>query len=71
MSHEDAVRLICDCSGTQFDPLIVEVFKTLNTVRQEPHAAFASEDASQSIRNLGAALERPAVVPEDIAKESI
>lgn len=40
MCHEDAVKIIFSCSGTQFDPDIINVFRTMHIEFQEASKFF-------------------------------
>jgi HD-GYP domain-containing protein (c-di-GMP phosphodiesterase class II) len=45
MSHEDALRELRQCSGTQFDPKVVEAFTQLYE-RQEDNKLVRAREAA-------------------------
>ena len=69
MAHRDAVTLIEECAGTQFDPAVVDAFLKLPLILARNQVPFLAEDPeTQSIRQLAEALDREA--PIDIKAES-
>ncbi|HTS75550.1 MAG TPA: HD domain-containing phosphohydrolase [Bryobacteraceae bacterium] len=69
MTHEEAVALISECSGTQFDPAIVEAFvKSAPALGRKPLPERAEDPETKSIRQLADALQRESTV--DIRTES-
>lgn len=58
MSHEEALRILMENTGTQFDPAIVPVFAGVLGAEGEPHndPNDREEEALRSIRNLNVAL---------------
>lgn len=68
MAHREAVDLIEQCAGTQFDPLVVEAFLQLPTILARNQAPVRAEDPeTQSLRHLASAVEHES--PVDIRVE--
>lgn len=68
MGHREAMALIVECAGTQFDSAVVEAFTKLPLILARNQVPARAEDPeTQSIRQLAEAVEREA--PVDIRVE--
>ncbi|PYT27403.1 MAG: hypothetical protein DMG57_18455 [Acidobacteria bacterium] len=72
MSHEDAIRVLQENAGTQFDPEIVPIFEKITNIALERRPAIsASVPELQSIHNLADAVNEAELVPKGlIAKDT-
>jgi HD-GYP domain-containing protein (c-di-GMP phosphodiesterase class II) len=69
MPHDEAIALIEECAGTQFDPDVVDAFmRSVAVLDRKPVPVRAEDPETQSIRQLSEALEREAVF--DVKAES-
>jgi HD-GYP domain-containing protein (c-di-GMP phosphodiesterase class II) len=67
MPHDEAIALIEECAGTQFDPDVVGAFmRSVAMLDRKPVPARAEDPETQSIRQLAEALEREAVLDVQI-----
>jgi len=65
MSHEDAIRVLRQNAGTQFDPEIVPLFEKIVGIAQEWPVGGGGAPELQSIQNLSEALHAAQFVPQD------
>ena len=73
MAHREAVTLIEECAGTQFDPSVVAAFLKLPLILARNQVPLGAEDPeTQSIRQLAEVLyrETPVDIQIDIKAES-
>ena len=72
MSHEDAIRVLQENAGTQFDPEIVPIFEKITNIALERRPAIStSVPELQSIHNLADAVNEAELVPKGlIAKDT-
>jgi HD-GYP domain-containing protein (c-di-GMP phosphodiesterase class II) len=69
MGHLEAIALIVECAGTQFDPEVVEAFTYLPSILARNQAPVRAEDPeTQSIRQLADAIDRE--TPVDVEAEA-
>ena len=52
MNNEEALRLMEECAGTQFDPAIIEVFTKLPVIRQRRDFPIYTEETGVPLRQL-------------------
>jgi HD-GYP domain-containing protein (c-di-GMP phosphodiesterase class II) len=65
MSHDDAIRVLRQNAGTQFDPEIVPLFEKIISIAQQWPVVGGSVPEFQSIQNLSAALNAAQFIPQD------
>jgi HD-GYP domain-containing protein (c-di-GMP phosphodiesterase class II) len=71
MSHGDAIRIIEECAGSQFDPAVIEAFKQLPRIRERRHLpVYAEEMGLGSIRQLADAVSRESTPSVGVRVES-
>ena len=72
MSHEDAIRVLRENAGTQFDPEIVPLFEKIIAIAQEWRPVVgASAPDLQSIHNLSEAVNEAQFVPQDLVAKDV
>jgi HD-GYP domain-containing protein (c-di-GMP phosphodiesterase class II) len=71
MSCEEALRMMEECAGTQFDPAIIEVFKKLPGVRDRREFPIYTEETGVPLRQLADALDSQSTLSLVVREERV
>lgn len=71
MSNQEALRLLEECAGTQFDPAIIEVFTKLPGIRERHEFPIYTEETGVPLRQLAGAVAGEGTLSDMVHRERV